>query len=843
MTTVNVSATETDPTHDVSISDGSTTYGLIYAGGPRVLQEIPFSPPAQSFQVEQKNWVGGRGRPRYKDDPTGFFDSLSMWTTADGKIFPFLQWRFASGMRADVDEDLPGDNESMAWWQLYGDTAASRIARYLSRSFTASNSVAADKTYLWIRRRGTPGTLTFELCANSSGDPGTVLQTVTKTTSNITDTISLYTLFDWSGTEGRTATTVYHLKVYGASTDDADDHWEILVDSAGSGKYSAAGSVWSATSIGALFYRITGTDTGRTWYLFNLEGGTYACSKYNGSTASELLLNGERGTATAATSTSLTCSALSMTTDQYADGYTYIRIIDGTGDGQVRLITANTGTAFTVDTWDETPSTDSRFVVYSTKYWKAVTGTHGLGKVVSQPIVASKVAMFPQGQSVNTRRMQVSASTHNFAADGTNKADFLYPNVDAAGGELIYSANAASSSIASAAPAGYANHTYVTAKNVGMSDYRITNLYNYNNILHVFKEDGPYSFDGLRVKRVGVNFSDVPDVANGLAVKAQDKYLWWSWAHSAIRTLGTDSTDMLNWRQGYEGLPSNRTGVMSAIVSAVGWMFFVIDGVRDNYSSVICWNGFGWHEVFRSWEINANKYARIRSIYWQPNEQARGRLWIEVSGELVFIEFPKFSANPLRDSTLNYMHEGVFVTSTVDGGDPLLPKVLKNLKLLLDQGSVEVDYQTNANVDTSTWTVLSTASTSPVSDLTLNLGAVYQIRFRLRFQVTASRTPAVLSGWMTEGRMMPPPKYQYVGQYVFSTDSQTKTNEDDHAPNTVYSQLQTWAQNQTKLTLRTQSASSDNKNVTISLPAKTLDWINPDETEFGGRIQFVVLEI
>ena len=51
----------TDPTHHISLSDGTNTYGFVFYGGPRSLQEIPLSPPAARFAVEQRNWIGGRG--------------------------------------------------------------------------------------------------------------------------------------------------------------------------------------------------------------------------------------------------------------------------------------------------------------------------------------------------------------------------------------------------------------------------------------------------------------------------------------------------------------------------------------------------------------------------------------------------------------------------------------------------------------------------------------------------------------------------------------------------------------------------------------------------------------
>src|SRR3990167_8088848 len=110
---VTVTVTGTDPSHDLSLTDGSTTVGLMYAGGPRILQEIPLSPPAQQIDIEQKDFVGGLGNKRYSDNPTGFFDGQNLWSSTPGSLLPAPQWRFATGLRTTevTDESMPADND------------------------------------------------------------------------------------------------------------------------------------------------------------------------------------------------------------------------------------------------------------------------------------------------------------------------------------------------------------------------------------------------------------------------------------------------------------------------------------------------------------------------------------------------------------------------------------------------------------------------------------------------------------------------------------------------------------------------------------------------------------
>lgn len=837
MTTVTVSYGELEPTHDISLSDGSTTYGLIFAGGSRALQEIPLSPPADAFANEQKNWVGGRGRIKYEDDQSGYFDDFSLWSTTEQKLMPSLQWRFATGIRSGVDSSLPGDNASMAWWKLYGNDPTNKIAPYLAIPFVASSSYSAKTIYLYLRRRGTPGTLTARLRTDSAGSPSSVLKSIQVTTSTITDTINVFQAFVITSAQALTSGTTYWITIEDDGTATSSNYWSVLCNASGtSSKYSTDLSSWTTSTV-SMYYRVTDADTSRQWFFFPHEGAFYAVSRNDDGTTSALKTNGVRGTATSGTTTTLTDTNLAMTTNQYAGAY--IRIFDGTGDGQIRQIVSNTSTAFTVATWIA-PDTTSRYVVYGTDVWTTTTGTPGLSVVRTKPVSIGGIVYFPQGQGASNyiRRMRVNGTSHDFAADGTSNAEVVYCNTEQATPQF-YAANLATSRIY-AAPATVSwgtNLTYGSPIYVGGSEFRICNMISYNRALHIFKEDGVYSYNNGVVEKLGTSFGDSPDTRTGVGAATQGGYLWFGWAHSIERMIGSSVDDMLNFKRGYNGMPSNRKGICTSIVSALGWMFFVIDGGDSNYSSIMVHNGMGWHEIFRGWATG----VRIRNAAWQPCIDSRGRLWFDVGGEMAYIEFPLNASNPLLDSSINYAPEGVIVTSTYDNHDQQLYKIMSNLRVFLEQGSVEVDYQTNSNVGTNTWTVLGTASTTPVTDLPVNLGGVFQIRFRLRLQVTATRTPTVLNGWQLTGRMMQPSKYQFVCTFQVSTDGETKTSETDHDPNALYAQLQTWAVQQTKLTMRSLGYSSDNKTVTVSLPSKSVDSL--DEDQWAGRISLAVIQV
>ena len=68
------------------------------------------------------------------------------------------------------------------------------------------------------------------------------------------------------------------------------------------------------------------------------------------------------GTATSATSTTLVQSTKNWAVNQWRDAY-QVRITIGTGAGQIRVITANTGNALTVAAWTITPDATSQYVI------------------------------------------------------------------------------------------------------------------------------------------------------------------------------------------------------------------------------------------------------------------------------------------------------------------------------------------------------------------------------------------------------------------------------------------------------------------------------------------------
>jgi len=827
-----------DPSHDISLANGTETIGLIYANVSQLLQEIPISEPDRPFSVTQKSWFGGKGRLRYQDDPNGYFDSQSLWTMTDGKLFPVPQWRFVKGIR-NCDSSLPG---SLTWQRLLGTQL------YISISWAASASYSADKAYLWIRRVGNPGTLTVKLHSDTAGSPGTVLQTVTKAYTDVGDSAdgnppSQFVIFDWTGTESLTASTTYHLSVFGATTDNDGNHWEVGVGSGSSSKVSADGSTWAAAAF-SMYYRVTDADTARQWFPFVLEAAQYITSKNDdASVASKIFINGDRFKATTATSTVLTDTSSGVSTGWTADRWigARVRIMDGTGDGQDREITDNDTTTITTAAWTTTPDTTTRAVIYGTDWWTEVTG-HGLGQVVNKPVSGGKITYFPQGEAVNLRRIAVdhtAAIQHKFSADGTNKADFMAVFQNQTGSQIVKARQLTCGVAFAAVATSWTTLSFAAEKIVGSIDSRFTNLFVASD-LYAFKEDSLYRFESSIPKKVNVGLEDIIDPSNGLAVASAPGAVWIGWNHSIARMIGSDVSDQLNFRAGYNGIPANRAGVVTSIIAVMGWVFFAIDGGTNNYSSILVWNGFGWQEIFRGWAAG----VRIRNIFWQSSVNTRSRLYFDVGGDLAYMEFPLRATNPTLDTGLSFQHEAVYITGTYDANEPNLYKLFHSLSVVTENlgtfGKVYLDFQTNEEVGTGTWHNAGEMSNVTYKEFVLDLGEKFSVRFRLRMQTSTATSPVIVNSVSVDGWLSFPVKNQWVMNCRVGINEVTKNGVNDFKPDDIVNFIKDAHTKKTKIRMRSLKTSMDDKVVVLSAPVVITDTLTDEG--WSGSVQIAVRE-
>lgn len=726
-------------------------------------------------RVGFNSFHNGRGADKFVANQYQFFDSRNLWSSTPGKVHAVQLFRFSKGI-SPSDENMPAAN-GVTWKRLVGSS------RYLDISFTAGASVTHTGLILLIRRRvpagsvGVPGTLTAEICSNSAGFPNTILTTVTVNSSAITDVVSEY--YPWTISQSITSGTVYHIKVYGASTDRDDACWEIACDTTVSGLRSSTNTSWSSNAVS-----VTYSPYYRLWvrglYTLNpflFDNGLYTLvNYYDKTTASLLYLNGVRGQATGTQSlTTLqdtghgTYGATNWTANRFAG--CYVRIIRGTGIGQVRQIISNDTQTLTVSNWNITPVTgDSEYVVYGCDWWVAISST-GLGVVTGNPVSSNGTVYFPQGDSVNIRIMHLDYTDiddHAWDTEDTNnnKAYFLEKGVDTAQGPQVWRANQA---IAAGTPASFkisvarapsaplnvpvpfgTDLTFISSILTGENTNRITGIYFHGNNLYVMKEDGLYIIQNDQATQLKIGSERSPNIHNGLAaVTASDNNFYMSFQGDMYLLSGgsTYPTGLKN------NLPSDKIGWITDLDTAHGWIFaaYQVPGATG-ISSVMKYSldTKTWSQQLRAYAVNVH----IRALQWQDCPESRSRLWSEIEGDLVYQEFPlNNGVRPFDDSGMKYQHEATITLPTIDLNS--VENKYFSVVTITSQGlpstadtnpghEIVVEFQADNDVGANNWYHAGYIRTSPSGSCVIGEGNRRMIRLRLRLISSEASQPVIV---------------------------------------------------------------------------------------------------
>lgn len=854
------------PAHDITLTDGIRTFGI--KADPADIGEIPMTPStlrlasgggasAQKFgdfepsmaQIVQADWSGGRGQDNFSDDPSRFFDSQGCWTLIPGKLLmgPLAVAGANDGVMSNA---LPGvylpsgttQHANVKWKSLLGTSRYNAAARN-------GGAFTAEYIHILIRKIGSPGTLTFEIRTDDglTKPTTTVLKSDTVTSSSL-DLIAYLYKFDWSGTQVLTGAVTYHFVVYGGSGDSLANHWEIGVDPdysvATGSSISTDGTTWSSIAADYMYWGLVVTGDHSLTY-FELDGSLYACNKnVDGTSATFLYMNGVRGKATSGSATTLVDSNLAMGTNTFSGAS--IRIINGTGVGQIRTITSNTSTAFTLPTWDITPDTSSEYVVYDTPEWQTISG-HGLGaaKVTSVAVTGSLpgVAYFAQGTTA-MRRMRFDATlatpAHGFAADGTNTADLLYTFYDEASKKVVvWRALNSNSQVARANAQSWGTDlTFGTGIQVGSTQYDINGLEAHDKKLYASKEDSLWPIENDTPSELPVGLRSSPDPSNGKAMKSLGLFLYFNYMHSVEQLYNSTLSDVGPWRG--SGIPAGRTGVVSCMAAAFNWLFIGIDAGTGGTSSVFLYDGQSYHEIFRSPAVG----RRIRSLYWQSNPEGRPRLWIECGSVKWSLPFPKNTLNPLNDSSFNYTNEGVLITSTMDMGSPRLPKFFKELtaisKNLTTGTEIRVDYQMDADVGGSSWIHLGSFLQPTEDTIQILSGNHRKIRFRLRLITDSSTTPTEVSALILEGFARTPVKYQYNIRFKQRPVQLNRRGGRDVDPDVLYNWLREAAGGAKRIRMRSRYKSMDNRDVIVEPPILRRQSADSSKSSWSGELSIIL---
>jgi hypothetical protein len=303
-----------------------------------------------------------------------------------------------------------------------------------------------------------------------------------------------------------------------------------------------------------------------------------------------------------------------------------------------------------------------------------------------------------------------------------------------------------------------------------------------------------------------------------------------SWRHALLVFDGGRLADL-----GLQ-LPLGRQGQIAALQAIGATQLVAGIDAEDGESSVMLFDGSGWHELLRAPAVG----QRIQSLALQEYPGGRPRMWFGMAGDLAHVELPGETQNPLDEADFEYQHEAVLVGATIDMGAAKLPKFIREIGLLsgnLSSGTqVQLDYQLDGDIGGAAWRSAGVFYSSPLDALPLNLGQLNAIRTRLRLLTNQATRPAVVQATVVEGFARTPLKYQWTLRARLAGDEQ------EAAPDAFVAWLQQAAREARKIHMRSVFAALDDKYVIAEPPSVVRESVDAAAQSWGGTATVVVRE-
>ena len=320
----------------------------------------------------------------------------------------------------------------------------------------------------------------------------------------------------------------------------------------------------------------------------------------------------------------------------------------------------------------------------------------------------------------------------------------------------------------------------------------------------------------------------------GRAHTVNDVYMWFNLGDKIERYYNRQLTDLGPDRDA--GLPSDRQGTPSWMVSYPGRIYVGIDGGEDNYSSILVTSGGNsWHELYRSPQtgLRIRGRAGIQSI---PGSSV-GRLWFSHGADFIYIPV---AVAPEDADDYVFCHEAALVTGRIHADLQDVAKYWSSVKMVTEdlsdnQVEIYVDYRTDGSIN---WTEISDYfNTSPNEELDISSsynvsGKWIELRFRVR-TYSNSVTPIIYAA-VIEGIEIDPVKYLY--PLVFAVEDNQRDllgDPDDYiTAQAKINQLDTWVGEATPLQLNTITALENAQYVFPQpVPVRTIAKFHEEERE------------
>lgn len=375
------------------------------------------------------------------------------------------------------------------------------------------------------------------------------------------------------------------------------------------------------------------------------------------------------------------------------------------------------------------------------------------------------------------------------------------------------------------------------------NDVDVLSMIEYNGTIIVRTRTKVYYIINDKVEPLPVGLDSVIETNDFMPLLVKDLFLYVAWSHSLEKYLAGQQAvmdDIGPWKD--EGLPEGRRGHISCLEAGIGGIFAGIDAGSSGTSSVLFHNGRGWHEVWRAPRAG----QRVYNVKWQAVSGAKPRLFISAGADIYYLEFPQDAINPLQDSSVNYMHEAVLISPTIDMDAAAIPKAFRTITAwcenLVTGIDVTCEYQVDRDVGTTDWLEAGTYYQAGEQEADVNEGNRRRIRYRLRLRTNDSDVPPIVEAVVLEGFGRVPWKPQYSLQLKAGSYQVTWQGVPDHDPNDLLDFLTDASLNAELFHMKCVWPYANDKWVVIQPASVYPDFVDRNNGKWQGLLRLVLSE-
>jgi len=828
--TIRVGPTVENPTHTFSLTDGTTTLGLITcdrngiksikdgwsqspmprtalktsSGGAKYEDyELPFT------SIIQQDFSGGMNAEDFETDKTKY---------RDGRHCDTMMGDVICGPNPTKETDLDADFDLGSYdYDASGDDANDPDENYLFlSSYTPASTINVSaigaicnenhnkvRVYIYSSNGGLPNSqLVYkELDVNAGGNHLVYLDTPYELTGSTEYFIGFVARNDTDG----------HTTHYNKAETGKELYW--IKD----------GNSWqSYASNNACPIYLYVTSKARDFIFFEYKRNLYAVGNFDDGTAPEVYRNGFIGVA--ATNSS---DKSKLNTDADLSGIDLTGgiaiIIDGPGSLEKqpwRVISSNTTTGsndvITVEQpWKITHTTSSVWAVIGTDDWKKLTTTN-LTKPITDVVITNDYVVFAQGLDAVMYRYRAYNNSGTWTEEWKASAhsfDKLLVVANDEGVRKLWGANIDQNTIYYANTEDWDDDWTLSSEIwIGNKDSRIQSLSAYGDprIPYVFKEDSFGSIENDIYAEVPIGeMAAVRSSYNAIATMAFGVYQYFNMGEMIERYYDR-RLDNVGPDRG-EGRPEQLKGIVRKLIPYPG-RYYALLYTEGLVPSILCFNNIGWHEVWRPTNVTADGSGATGDaapFAYNVSDQAgqrvsdmivqvipgttEDRLYFGYGGDIHYLPI---AINPRKDINYSYRDLSQFETAWIYGGLKDVNKYWHSIKIHSENlsgtdQSIKIEYKLDE--DTS-WTTAGYANASPMDEIDLSSSydvTGYRIKFRLTLHTSdSSETPRIVA-IVIKGVMRVDVKKGYKVTVITEAEYDLQGDEDDQG--NIQSQLDTWA--------------------------------------------------